>query len=525
MDTKLKRFPIGIQDFRTLREEGYYYVDKTDLVYEMTHSDRYYFMSRPRRFGKSLLISTLKEYFEGSKELFTGLAIEKLETEWKKYPVFHMSFAINKYIVEQDFADTMLRQLRIWEKKYGLEVKDTHAWGPRFADILTAAYEQTGIKPVILVDEYDAPLLDSLDNPDLQLFFKNEMRKFFSPLKDLGSIIRFVFLTGISKFSQLSIFSELNNLKVITMSDKYASLCGITEEELKTQFKPEIEALGKKQGLTYEQALAALKHKYDGYHFSENSPDIYNPFSLINSLSDKKLDNYWFSTGTPAILTKLISKYNLEAEDFDKGVRASVEMFDMPAERAEDAIPMLYQSGYLTIKSCRNSVYTLGFPNEEVSIGFMKSLVPYYANASVSKNESFIIEFTDAMEQHKIDEALTLMKSFFASIPYNAERQDENHYKTAFYLIFRIATVYVVNTEVCTSAGRIDAVVETEDSVYVFEFKLEGTVQEALAQIDSKGYLIPYEVTKDKNGNLKTLYKIGVNFDKATRTIGEWKIK
>ena len=521
---ELKLFPIGIQDFERLRKDGCYYVDKTDLVYKMTHTFNYYFLSRPRRFGKSLLISTLRDYFLGKKELFEGLAIEKLEKEWKKYPVFHLSFAGNKFTDLKSLQIYMNFKLSELEKTYKVTNTNEYEWGPRFEKILMTAYEQTGTEPVVLVDEYDAPLLDTMDNPELQLILKQEVRKLFSPLKDMGGILRFVFLTGISKFSQLSIFSELNNLNVITMDNEYASICGITKEELFEQMKSEIQALADNNNMTYDEACAALTQKYDGYHFTEKSPDIYNPFSLINALSKKELKNFWFATGTPTILTRLIKKYNMDPETFDKGFPATLEMFDAPTETATNPIPMLYQSGYLTIKNYDGYEYTLGFPNDEVRLGFVKSLMPYYATEDQIQNDSFILRITKAFRENRLEDALKEMKAFLSSIPYNAEKQDENHYKTLFYLIARLCTPYVVKTEEASAAGRSDMVVETESAVYVFEFKLDGTVEEALAQIDSKGYLIPYSVTKDKNGNDKKLFKIGVSFDAEKRTLGEWKI-
>ena len=520
---ELKLFPIGLQDFAQIRNNGYYYVDKTDIIYTMTHTNRVYFLSRPRRFGKSLLVSTLKCYFEGRKELFTGLAMENLEKEWKKHPVFHVSFAINKYDSLKSLQITLNSKLMEWEEFYNVENTDDCEWGPRFAKILRTAYEKTGTEPVVLVDEYDAPLLDSMDNPDLQFILKQEMRKFYSPLKDLSGILRFVFLTGISKFSQLTIFSELNNLKVITMNDEYSAVCGITEEEVFTQMKPEIQFLADKNKLTYEKACAALKKQYDGYHFSAHSADIYNPFSLINALSDGELSNYWFATGTPTILTRLIKKYDMDPSEFDRGFMATQEMFDAPTETATDAIPMLYQSGYLTIKNFENNVYTLGFPNNEVRFGFLRCLLPYYATEIVSKNDTFILQFTKSLRDGDLEKALTLTKAFISSVPYNAEKQDENHYKTLFYLIARLCTPYVVRTEEATAAGRSDLLVETSGAVYLFEFKKDGSADEALAQIDEKGYLIPYTVVKASDGSPKKLFKIGVNFDSKTRTIGEWK--
>ena len=524
---RLKQFPLGIQDFERLRKDGKYYVDKTALIYKMTHTNDFYFLSRPRRFGKSLLVSTLQCYFEGKKELFTDLAMERLEKEWKNYPVLHISFAITKYTDLNSLEVTLNEKLSKWEETFDVKNTSGTEWGNRFAKVIDAAYEKTGLYAVVLVDEYDAPLLDSLDNPALQMQLKQELRKFFSPLKDKGGHLRFVFLTGITKFSQLSIFSELNNLNVITMDDFYAPLCGITREELLSQMKPEIQALADKNGTSYEEACEALQQMYDGYHFSENSPDIYNPFSLINALSDGRLTNYWFSTGTPTILTKLIKKFKMNPSDFEKGFFATQDMFDAPTETAADPIPMLYQSGYLTIKAFkeRGARYTLGFPNDEVKFGFLKSLLPYYATEVVSHNDTFLMNFSDALEEGNLEGALTLIKAFFSSIPYNAEKQDENHYKTLFYLIARLCTPYVVKTEEASASGRSDMVIETENAVYVFEFKKDGSAEKALLQIDSKGYLIPYTVSKDRNGNPKQLYKIGAVFDSRTRTLTEWKIE
>lgn len=523
----LKKFPIGVQDYAQIRNNGYFYVDKTDFVYKLTHTNQYYFLSRPRRFGKSLLVSTLQCYFEGRKDLFTGLAMEKLETEWKKYPVFKISFAGNKFITEQDLADTLQNKLSEFEKCYGLPVETSRSWGVRFGNILQAAFAKTGVQPVVLVDEYDAPLLDSMDNPELQQVLKNEVRKLFSPLKDLGGILRFVFLTGISKFSQLSIFSELNNLNVITMDDEYAAICGITKEEVFSQMQPEIQALADKNKLTYDEACEALQKKYDGYHFSENSPDVFNPFSLINALSKSSLANFWFATGTPTILTRLVAKYQMDPVMFDEGFDATQDMFDAPTETATDPIPMLYQSGYLTIKGTKSgNRYILQFPNDEVRFGFVKCLMPHYAAKEVRENDTFLMRFADTMEEGRVDDALNQVKAFISGVPYNATKQNENYYRTLFYFIFKLSTPYVTSIEECSAAGRADAVVETGDAVYVFEFKLNGngTAEDALRQIDDKGYLIPYSTKTAADGTPKKLFKIGVSFDEEKRTIGEWKI-
>lgn len=523
----LKRFPIGVQDFAILREDKKYYVDKTDLIYNMVSSDRYYFLSRPRRFGKSLLVSTLQYYFEGRKDLFTGLAIEKLETEWKKYPVIRLDMSIVKYAGKNSLAESLNKILETQEKRFNIKTEpENHIWGVRLARIIETAHEQTGEPVVVLVDEYDAPMLDTFGMESFE-DIRVQVRSLYSPLKALGGMLRFVFLTGISKFSQLSIFSELNNLKVITMNDQYASICGITKEELLTQMQPEIQALADKNALSYEGACDALTRQYDGYHFSKNSPDVFNPFSLINALSDKDLANYWFSTGTPTILTRLMRKYKVDPIPFDTGFEASQDMFDAPTETAKSPIPMLYQSGYLTIKSVKSgNRYILGFPNDEVRLGFLKALMPYYAMDDVVDNDSFLLRFVDALEEKDIEKALVQVRAFMSGIPYNAEHQDENHYKTVLFLIFKLCTPYVVRTEECSAAGRSDAVVETADAVYMFEFKLDknGSAEDALKQIDDKGYLIPYTASLSKEGSPKKLFKIGVSFDAEKRTIGEWKI-
>ncbi len=524
----LKRFPTGVQDFAILREDGKYYVDKTDLIYKLVQSDRYYFLSRPRRFGKSLLISTLQYYFEGRKDLFAGLAMERLETEWKKYPVIRLDMSTVKKLDAEVFASNMNDIFEPYEKRYGIKNDKTNqAWGSRLSALIRAANEQTAEHVVVLIDEYDAPVLEAMHNAEQLEKVRNTMRDLYAPLKALGGILRFVFLTGISKFSQLSIFSELNNLKVITMLDDYAAICGITKEELLTQMQPEIQALADKQGMTYDEAVAGLQRQYDGYHFSENSPDIYNPFSLINSLSELKLANYWFATGTPTVLTKLVSKFKMDPETFNVGFPATLGMFDAPTETATNPIPMLYQSGYLTIKAVRTgNRYVLAFPNDEVRSGFCDGLMEFYATPDKVTNDTFLMRFADTLEAGDLDGALNQMRAFFSSVPYNAERQDENHYKTLFFLIFKLCTPYLVRTEECSAAGRADAVVETADAVYVFEFKLDanGTAEDALRQIDDKGYLVPYTVTKKADGSPKKLFKIGVAFDAEKRTIGEWKI-
>ncbi|WP_405329923.1 AAA family ATPase [Fibrobacter sp.] len=524
----LKRFPIGVQDFAVLREDKKYYVDKTDLVYKMVSSDRYYFLSRPRRFGKSLLVSTLQCYFEGRKDLFTGLAIEKLETEWKTYPVIRLDMSIVKYSSKNSLAESLNKILEPQERRFNVKSEpDNHTWGVRMARIIEAAHEQSGKEVVVLIDEYDAPMLDTFGMESFD-DIRIQVRSLYSPLKALGGILRFVFLTGISKFSQLSIFSELNNLNVITMNDEYAAICGITKEELLTQMQPEIQALADKNGLTYEEACNALTRQYDGYHFSEESPDIFNPFSLISSLNEQKLKNYWFATGTPTILTKLVKKYQMDAEQFDKGFAVAAEVFDAPTETAQNPIPMLYQSGYLTIKKFHRgkfAPYVLAFPNNEVAEGFTKSLLAYYTKQDTAYS-TVVSRVIQGMNDGDVDSVLQVIKAYMSGVPYDAEAQNELHYKTIVYCVFSLATPYLTRCEEKSAAGRCDVVVETANAVYMFEFKLDGkgTVDEALKQIEDKGYLIPYTASFTANGAPKKLNKIGVTIDTEKRTIGEWKV-
>ena len=529
-----RKFPIGIQTFSKIRQDNAIYVDKTALVYKLANEGQVYFLARPRRFGKSLLISTLDDYFSGRKELFSGLAIESLETEWKKHPVLRFDFSRMKFQRPGDLDELLDIQLKEFESLYGIHgqpaqsCKEKLKNSSRLQNLILAAEQQTGQQVVFLVDEYDAPLLDTLvDNTSFETM-RQTLRDFYSPLKSLDAHLRFIFITGITKFSQLSVFSELNNLNIISMDNEYATLCGISEEELHTQMKSDIEAMAAATGKTFEQVCDGLKRKYDGYHFSIKSPDIYNPFSLMNSLQKKELTNYWFETGTPIHLIEQIKKFNINPEEIAKGIEATADMFNIPAESSANPMPVLYQSGYLTIKGFRprGSVYRLAIPNEEVREGMFKNLLPHYAGIEKSKSDTFIIRFTDAIYDGKLDDAMEMLRAFLSSIPYDAEQQDEDHYKTIFYLLFRMCSPFVTETEARSAAGRADAVVETDDAVYVFEFKLDktATVEDALKQIDDKGYLIPYTVKKMDNGTPKKLFKIGAIIDSDKRTLGEWKM-
>lgn len=517
MKLNIRRYPIGIQNFEQLRNRNCVYVDKTELVYRLVTTDQIYFFSRPRRFGKSLLVSTLEAYFQGKKELFNGLAMEQLETEWTVYPVLHIDFSMTKYMELSDLTGQLNLFLYDWEKIYGrneMEVTPSE----RLRGVIQRAYELTGKQVAVLIDEYDAPLLDSNSAPQLQEQLRNEMRKFFSPLKGMGQYLRFLFITGISKFSQLSIFSELNNLQNISMRDDFSALCGITEQEMLTQLKYDIEQMAEANNETYEEACAHLKKQYDGYHFSKACTDIYNPFSLFNAFSSKEYKNYWFSTGTPTFLIDILKRSNFDVRMLD-GLTATDEQFDTPTEQIIDPIPVLYQSGYLTIKGYDPTfrLYKLAYPNSEVRYGFTESLLPSYVHQFPRENTFYAVSFIRDLMKGDIESCLERTRSFFASIPNDLENKTEKHYQTIFYLLFTLMGQYV-DTEVKSAIGRADAVVKLPDAVYVFEFKFDGTPEEALAQIGSKQYDVPYQADGRK------IVKIGVNFDSATRTIGEWKI-
>ena len=518
MKETFRRYPIGIQNFGELRNNNYVYIDKTGLIYRLTHTNKVYFLSRPRRFGKSLLVSTLEAYFLGKKELFKGLAMESLEKEWNTYPVLHVDFSGSKYDCVGNLKAAVNKQLLLWERVYGHEEGDT-TFSLRFESVIRRAYEQTGQQVVVLIDEYDSPMLDSNNDNATQKEIRNIMRDFFSPLKKSDPYLRFVFLTGISKFSQMSIFSELNNLQNISMRDDYSAICGITEQELRAQLQIDIEQMAQANNESYEEACVHLKQQYDGYHFSENCEDIYNPFSLFNAFAQKKYANFWFSTGTPTFLIDILQECDFDIRELD-GTTATAEQFDAPSDRITDPLPVLYQSGYLTIKGYDPDfqIYTLTYPNKEVRKGFIESLMPAYVHLPARENTFYVVSFIKDLRIGKLDECLERLKSFFASIPNKLDNKKEKHYQTIFYLFFRLMGQYI-DVEVDTSVGRADAVVKLADTIYVFEFKVDGTPEEALAQINSKGYAIAYEA-----GNRKII-KVGVNFDSATRTIGTWKFE
>ena len=514
-----KLYPIGIQTFERIRKEDMFYVDKTEYIYQMTHTDgTYFFLSRPRRFGKSLLVSTFKSYFEGKKELFEGLAIEKLEKEWNTYPVLHFSLAGGKHMEKEQLDRYLLYILKENEDRFGVDC-DSPDPNVRLLNLIKTVTAKTGKQAVVLIDEYDAPLLDVAHEKEKLDVLRNTMRNFYSPLKDCEPLLRFVFLTGITKFSQLSIFSELNNLDNISLFDQYSAICGISKTELTTQMKPDIEAMGEALNMTYEECLKELTQFYDGYHFSEKSEDIFNPFSLVKAMNAGKIAPYWFGSGTPSFLLKLLDKYhvNLSTLESQETVLSS---FDQSTEEMTEALPLLYQSGYLTIKKYEPMFqeYTLGIPNKEVRDGLLNSLIPHYVNPRRSDNNAFLLGFCKAVYRNDIEAALEHMRTYMATIPYDLENHSEKHYQTIFYLMFSFLNIYI-RTEVKSAIGRADAVMHMPDTIYVFELKVDKSADEALAQIDEKGYMLPYHTEG------KRLIKIGISFDSTQRTISDWKIK
>ena len=512
-----RRYPIGIQTFSEIITGNYVYVDKTQYVYDIANTYKYVFLSRPRRFGKSLLTTTLESYFLGRKELFKGLAIDSLETEWKTYPVLHFDMSWAKLGTIEDISSMLNSQLVDYEKKYGLP-KSSDNFGTRLKELIVGCAQKCGEKTVVLIDEYDSQLLNVIDEPDKLKDIRNFIRSFYAPLKACDDYLRFVFITGITKFSQLSIFSELNNLTNISMAPQYSAICGITQAELEANLTEGIRDLSQSEEMSYEEMLALLKRNYDGYHFSKKSEDIYNPFSLMYVFGLKSLDNYWFASGTPSFLVKLIKKFGIDIRMLDNAESASSE-FDAPTEGMTSILPILYQSGYITIKDYNRLAdrYRLGIPNKEVAYGLMNSLVPYYVSPDTLTTSNTMTDMFLDLNRDDMDSALNRLKVFMAGLPYELENKTEKHFQTIIFVIFKMMTKYV-DVEISTATGRIDMVLKTNTHIYVMEFKLDKSAEEAIAQIDSKDYLISYQLDDRKK------VKVGINFSSETRTLDNWII-
>ena len=516
---ELKLYPVGIQTFEEIITRNLLYVDKTEYVYRMTHSGgKHFFLSRPRRFGKSLLVSTFKSYFQGKKELFKGLAIEKLEKDWTEYPVLHFSMAGGKHMEKDQLERYLDFELNKLEKLFGI---DTPRQDPntRLADLIIKAYQQTGKQVVVLIDEYDAPLLDVVHEDSHLKDLRNVMRNFYSPLKDCEPMLRFVFLTGITKFSQMSIFSELNNITNISMDHEYAGICGITKEELETQMSADVDALAVKMNLTRTQTLDALREFYDGYHFAAQSPDIFNPYSLLNAMAKSKLDYYWFTSGTPTYLIEMLKKFQVMPSDIGR-CEADKSDFDAPTEMMVSIMPLLYQSGYITIKGYdpETELFTLDIPNKEIRVGLYRSLLPNYIGMTTPKGATTIAKMSALIRRNDMNGALQMLQAFLATVPYCNNADSEGHYQQMMYVIFSILDNYV-DVEVRTPSGRVDMVLRTATHLYLFELKLNKDAVAAMKQIDLKEYSKRFALCG------LPIVKVGVNFDVATHNITDWKIE
>ena len=516
-------YPIGIQTFSEIRNNDFLYIDKTKYIYEITHPGKYVFLSRPRRFGKSLLTSTFDAYFSGRKDLFKGLAIEKLEKEWTEYPVLHFTLAMAKMGTVEDLFNQINNQLARMERMFGVE-RDGDDITTRFYNLVTNLYGKTSKQVVVLIDEYDAPLLTVLHDPERLEPMRTALQSFYSPLKDLDPYLRFVFITGITKFSQLSIFSQLNNLNNISMLPQYAAMCGITIKELEDNFQEGIGMLAEKYNYSHQQVIDKLLYHYDGYHFSEDSEGVLNPFSLLSAMNNRKFDNYWFSTGTPTFLVNMMRKFHTDLTEID-GSTAMQEDFDAPTENMHNVLPLFYQSGYLTIKGYnpRSGMYTLGYPNEEVKVGLMRILIPFYVQSDPVPASNACWDISEALLDDDIDKALTAARSYFASIPYQENTlkdapTTEGHFTAMLYVMFSFLNRYVFS-QVRNAKGRLDILIKTDKTIYVMELKLDGDLDKALRQIDEKDYTIPYQSDGRK------VVKVAINFSTEERTIKEWKIE
>ena len=514
----LKRLPVGIQTYEKLVDNDCLYIDKTEFIPKMIAHSSYIFLSRPRRFGKSLLVSTLQAYFEGRKELFEGTYIGGVEKEWTVYPVLRFDMSTAKHEGPEELKQEISGKLSNYERVYGKGLPDEINLNQRLQGLIERAHAQTGKKVVVLIDEYDAPLLDVVHDDDNLRNLRRIIQNFYSPLKMLDPYLEFVFITGITKFSQLSIFSELNNLYNISMTDQYSAICGISYSELTTQMRRDVELFAETIGVSYDEMLVKLKDYYDGYHFSNQSEDIFNPFSLIIAMANKELGNYWFGSGTPSYIINVMKKFRVGIRDIERK-STTIDDFDVSPEQMTNALPLLYQSGYLTIKNYNpiTGRYILDYPNREVRIGMLRSLAPNYLSPIMIDNSSFLGDFLDCLCDYDVDAALERMRAYLASISNRLSNKSERDVQTVFYLIFSLLGAHV-RVEEASAIGRADVVIYLPDAVFVMELKYDGSAQAAINQIEEKGYLVPY------SADGRRLFKIGVNYDSEKRTLGDWII-
>ena len=519
MDKPLKRCPLGVQTFEKVISEDLLYVDKTQYIYSLAQNYSCVFLSRPRRFGKSLLASTLHSYFAGKKELFKGLAIERLETEWAEHPVLHFDMSTAKHMDKETLEQELNGKLSDYEEIYGKSKTGKTKLNQRLESLIVNAYAQTGSKVVVIIDEYDAPLLDVVHEDEQLPQLRQVMRNFYSPLKACDPYLRFVFLTGITKFSQMSIFSELNNLKNISMMPEYAGICGITEEELTGQLSDYVDSIADNQGKTHDEVLQQLKKNYDGYHFSWPSPDIFNPYCLLNALSDRRVDSYWFASGTPTYLIEMMRKFGIAPSQIGR-TRAMASAFDAPTERMNSLTPLLYQSGYTTIKDYNpiSGLYTLDIPNNEIRVGLMESLLPNYVQSAANEGLTAIADMYMAMLEGDLDGMLHQLQQFLLTVPYCENTNYEGHYQQMLYVIFSLLGRYV-DVEVRTATGRVDMVMQAFGKLYLFELKLNRSAAAAMQQINLNDYPARFLQCG------LPIVKVGINFDTATRTLSDWVIE
>ena len=512
------KFPIGIQTFEKIIEGGYVYVDKTDLVYKLVSSGEYYFLSRPRRFGKSLLTTTLESYFLGKKELFKGLAIDSLETEWIEYPVFHLDFSGADYTKNTALPNRLNSVLDQWENIYG-RVESEKEIGDRFYGVISRAREKSGRKVVVLIDEYDKPLTDTIGLTEIQDENRALLQSLYSIFKRGDSHIKFTFLTGVTRYGKLGIFSAANNLKDISNDDNYSSICGISERELHKYFDGEIEAFANKKSVSKDEIYESLKKKYDGYHFSEESEDIYNPFSLLNSLADRKLNNYWFATGTPTYLVKILKKQSYDLTTFNKEIVSTAEGMASFGNGEDNIVAALYQSGYITIKDYEDGIYKLGFPNEEVADGFVRYLAIEFAGKSMNDWDTDIYNLKQTLRNDDVDAFMAQIQLIMSEVPFESNKVKliEANFRNLLYLMIR-ATGFNVTVEHPVLGGRIDVFFETNNCVYIIECKRDESAETALAQIDEKRYAKKISVPG------KTVVKIGANFSTTEKNLTEWMV-
>ena len=516
----LKLYPIGIQTFEEIIKNNLLYIDKTEYIFRMTHtSGKYFFLGRPRRFGKSLLVSTFDSYFSGKKDLFAGLAIEKLEKDWTEYPVLHFDMSGGKHMEKEQLEDYLDYILKEQERKWGITNPPIGA-NNRLIELITTAYEKTGNQVVVLIDEYDAPMLDVAHEKESLDVLRNIMRNFYSPLKMCEPKLRFVFLTGITKFSQVSIFSELNNITNISMRDDYAGICGITMEELLDNMSEDIDALAEAQGLSREEAISKLKENYDGYHFSPVSPDVFNPYSLLKCFDEKNFGAYWFASGTPTYLINMMKKFEVLPSDISR-VEADESEFDAPTENMPTIMPLLYQSGYITIKDYDKefNYYTLDVPNKEVKVGLTKALIPSYVTPNTLATTNTARRIAQCLAKQDMEGALQLLKTYLGTVPYCNDTRYEGHYQQVLYIIFSLLTDYLVDVEVHTPHGRVDIVMLSRTNLYIIEVKMNKDAQTAMQQIDLKDYRQRFALCD------KPVVKVGINFDSDKGNIEDWEIE